>query len=70
VDNAVASVNDCITIVNRGGGILTVVLSAGTLTLAGVGDVASLDLADDGVVTLLKLAATVWFASGAGVTET
>jgi hypothetical protein len=70
VDNAVASVNDCITIANRGGGVLTVVLSAGTLTLAGIGDVASIDLADDGLLTLLKLTTTVWIASGAGATET
>ena len=71
LDDAVMVAGDAVTIVNRGGGTLTVAASTAAITLAGVGDVATtLTVADDGCVTLIKLTSTVWFASGVGVTAT
>lgn len=56
-----------LTIVNQGGGDLTIAITTDTMTLAGTGSTGSRTLADDGIATVLKVTSTSWIISGTGL---
>ena len=61
-------IGTAITIINNGGGTLSIAITSDTLIQAGSGSTGTRTLADHGVATIIKVAATTWFISGAGVT--
>lgn len=61
-------IGSVVTIVNNGSGVLTITRGAGvSLIWAGVGTNADRALAISGMCTILKVAADIWFVSGAGL---
>jgi len=60
-------VGTVITIVNQGGGTLTIAITTDTLTWAATGGTGSRILADDGIATIIKTATTEWLISGTGL---
>jgi hypothetical protein len=64
-DSAVDFLNgDMITVVNLGGGDLSIAITDDTLQLEGSATTGTRTLADDGICTLLKISSTKWFAMG------
>lgn len=61
---------DTVVIINSTSGGITVDADGTTIVLAGVGSAGStISLGGFGIVTLMRLSASAWFASGAGVTS-
>ena len=62
-------VGSAITLINEdGAGAITVAITSDTLYQAGIGATGSRTLAAGGMATIVKVAATKWFISGAGLT--
>lgn len=63
-------IGTAITFVNQNGtgGVVTIAITSDTMRLAGSGTTGSRTLARNGVATALKIAATEWIISGAGLT--
>lgn len=57
-------VGDVITVVNNGGGDLSIAITTDTLTLEGEGTTGTRTLADGGIATLLKTNTTQWMIMG------
>jgi len=53
-----------ITVVNQGGGTLSIAITTDTMQLEGIGTTGTRTLADDGVATLLKVDSAAWLAIG------
>lgn len=63
------TIGTAITFVNQNGaGVVTIAITTDTMRLAGAGTTGSRSLAANGVATALKIAATEWIISGAGLT--
>lgn len=60
-------VGTVVTIINEGGGDLSIAITTDTLVQAGTADTGTRTLADDGIATLVKVASTRWMVSGAGL---
>ena len=62
-------IGTAVTFVNQAsGGVITIAVTTDTMRLAGVGTTGSRTLAANGVATAIKLTATEWIISGAGLT--
>ena len=62
-------IGTAITFVNQNaGGVVTIAITTDTMRLAGAGTTGSRTLAANGVATAVKLTATEWIISGAGLT--
>ncbi|MCH8134799.1 MAG: hypothetical protein IIB77_02335, partial [Proteobacteria bacterium] len=57
-----------IVVLNGGGGTLLLAITTDTLTQAGTGDTGTRTLADDAMVSIIKVTATAWYLSGTGAT--
>jgi len=57
-------IGDMVTIVNQGGGTLSIAITTDTMTLEGAGTTGTRTLADDGVCNILKVTATSWVIMG------
>ena len=57
-------IGDMLTVVNQGGGTLSVAITTDTMTLEGAGTTGTRTLADDGVANFLKVGTTAWMAMG------
>jgi hypothetical protein len=63
------SVGTALTFVNQNGaGAVTIAITSDTMRLAGAGSTGSRTLAANGIATALKITATEWIISGAGLT--
>ena len=62
------AVDDVLTFINcNGAGVLTIAIDTDTLRMAGSGDTGSRSLAENGIATAIKVAATEWMISGVGL---
>jgi hypothetical protein len=61
-------IGTAITFINQGGGTLSIAITTDTMTLIGTGGTGTRTLADDGMATAVKVAATEWVISGVGLT--
>jgi hypothetical protein len=62
-------IGTALTFINQdGAGVLTIAITTDTMRLAGAGTTGSRTLAANGIATAIKLTATEWFISGAGLT--
>ena len=61
-------VGTAITFINQGGGTLSIAITTDTMTLMGSGATGTRTLADDGIATAIKVAATEWVISGTALT--
>lgn len=67
--NVAYPIGTAITFVNEhGAGVITIAITSDTMRLAGAGTTGSRTLAQDGIATALKVAATKWNISGTGLT--
>lgn len=67
--NVAYPIGTAITFVNQhGAGVLTIAITSDTMRLAGASSTGSRTLAADGIATALKITATEWIISGAGLT--
>jgi len=57
-----------LTIINQGGGDLSIAITSDTMTLAGSGTTGTRTLATNGIATAIKVTATAWIISGASLT--
>lgn len=57
-----------LTFVNETSEVLTIAITSDTLKLAGTGSTGSRSLAQHGVATAVKIASTLWYISGTGLT--
>lgn len=62
------AIGTMITFINQGGGTLSIAITTDTMTLLGTGATGTRTLADDGIATAIKVAATEWVISGTGLT--
>lgn len=62
-------IGTCLTIANQhGAGVVTIAITTDAMYFAGVGTTGSRTLAANGLATALKVTATEWLISGAGLT--
>jgi hypothetical protein len=57
-----------LTFVNETSQVLTIAITTDTLKLVGTGSTGSRSLAQHGVATAVKIASTLWYISGTGIT--
>lgn len=61
-------VGSCITLINRDDSDITLAITSDTLVQALTGSTGSRTIAQYGVATIVKVASTVWYVTGVGVT--